>query len=441
MFDTKDSIMEEALLLRDLGVDQELEGTVLSRFFASKGLPEEAAHPHPQTQNLTQAVLEGTVVDEEAQGDDHRPSTCKTILLPEEWKKSRAETSTSGVLYGKLTNPFDHDIPSNEEVEFLEAVCPHCNSTFLFPRDEVDERLATHISRCESQRLRRKARNKCNYSAFDNEETESLADSSEEDRPSKRRPRKSTGLKPARRQVDIEVQRSSSPIEVESDSSVVDVDGYSNKIDPMACQDDWEERDYERRLSLLSAADLRTIETPFGGILYAHTWERLHEYQRQGCEWLHNLYREGAGGILADEMGKPIAFRRIILALTYLASTCIGLGKTAQACAHFGSLGGLSSRLYRSGNAATLIACPATVLQHWLNEMHRWAPGVRVGVLHSISKTGKELSSLKAKGIAVESIANACPQLPCECYRSCLRSEILSSRRQKASWCRYYHHL
>jgi SNF2 family DNA or RNA helicase len=45
-----------------------------------------------------------------------------------------------------------------------------------------------------------------------------------------------------------------------------------------------------------------------------------------------------------------------------------------------------------------LIVCPATVLEHWLQEMHRWAPFVRTGILHAISSTGKALTALASKG-------------------------------------------
>lgn len=41
--------------------------------------------------------------------------------------------------------------------------------------------------------------------------------------------------------------------------------------------------------------------------------------------------------------------------------------------------------------AMFIVVCPATVLYHWLQEMHRWAPFLRAVVLHSISSTACEL--------------------------------------------------
>ena len=46
------------------------------------------------------------------------------------------------------------------------------------------------------------------------------------------------------------------------------------------------------------------MRTDYGVEVLRRTWERLHEYQQEGCRWLYRLYDEGVGGILGDEMGK-----------------------------------------------------------------------------------------------------------------------------------------
>ena len=107
-----------------------------------------------------------------------------------------------------------------------------------------------------------------------------------------------------------------------------------------------------------------------------HTWEVLFDYQKEGVQWLYSLYESGVGGILGDEMG---------------------LGKTAQLCCHFGSLARKQRKL-RKKNGIFLVVCPATVLQHWLKEFHRWVPAVRCVIMHSISKTGAELQQLAESG-------------------------------------------
>lgn len=53
--------------------------------------------------------------------------------------------------------------------------------------------------------------------------------------------------------------------------------------------------------------------------------------------------------------------------------------------------------------------CPATVLQHWLDEFHLWAPRLRVVLLHSISESFSQLQDLGPLGIyrALNKIAKA----------------------------------
>ncbi|OEU20833.1 SNF2_N-domain-containing protein [Fragilariopsis cylindrus CCMP1102] len=72
------------------------------------------------------------------------------------------------------------------------------------------------------------------------------------------------------------------------------------------------------------------------------------------------LHRQQAGGILGDEMG---------------------LGKTIQVASFLGSMA--ASRKLK----AILIISPATLLQHWLKEMKRWAPGVRRFLIHQSGDT------------------------------------------------------
>ncbi|CAM9862204.1 unnamed protein product [Scytosiphon promiscuus] len=83
--------------------------------------------------------------------------------------------------------------------------------------------------------------------------------------------------------------------------------------------------------------------------------DRLFQFQLTGVRWMWQLHRQGAGGIVGDEMG---------------------LGKTVQVSAFLGALG--ASRIMRRA----LILCPATVLSHWMAELHVWAPQLRVVILH-----------------------------------------------------------
>eukprot|EP00955_Chlamydomonas_euryale_P081059 363518-Chlamydomonas_euryale.AAC.6 len=58
-----------------------------------------------------------------------------------------------------------------------------------------------------------------------------------------------------------------------------------------------------------------------------------------------------------------------------------GLGKTVQ-------LASFLAGLHASGLfTASLVVCPATVLRQWMNELHVWAPPLRVFVVHDSARS------------------------------------------------------
>lgn len=82
---------------------------------------------------------------------------------------------------------------------------------------------------------------------------------------------------------------------------------------------------------------------------------QLRPYQKLGTAWLWHLQRHDLGGILADEMG---------------------LGKTLQALALLTALNA------QPAAAASLVVCPASLLENWRRESARFAPQLRVFVHH-----------------------------------------------------------
>jgi superfamily II DNA or RNA helicase len=80
----------------------------------------------------------------------------------------------------------------------------------------------------------------------------------------------------------------------------------------------------------------------------------LRPYQRLGAAWLWHLHRNALGGELADEMG---------------------LGKTLQALA-------LLCAVQAGGAGASLVVCPASLVENWRREAARFAPHLRVFVHH-----------------------------------------------------------
>ncbi|KAG7362229.1 SNF2-related protein [Nitzschia inconspicua] len=135
--------------------------------------------------------------------------------------------------------------------------------------------------------------------------------------------------------------------------------------------DDWDENDYEDRVAgwiehgledMKSMKERDTQETPPGeqvyeGGLVIPAWinDRLFPYQRTGLQWMWELHCQQNGGILGDEMG---------------------LGKTIQVVSFLGAMA--ASRKLKS----ILIISPATMLQHWLQELAKWAPGIRRILIH-----------------------------------------------------------
>lgn len=96
----------------------------------------------------------------------------------------------------------------------------------------------------------------------------------------------------------------------------------------------------------------------------------LFEYQKTCVQWLWELYSQKTGGIIGDEMG---------------------LGKTIQVIAFLAGL-------HYSGllDKPVLLVVPATVMNQWVNEFHRWWPPLRCVILHSIG-SGMSKSSIKTE--------------------------------------------
>ncbi|MGS2778071.1 DEAD/DEAH box helicase [Robertmurraya sp. GLU-23] len=82
----------------------------------------------------------------------------------------------------------------------------------------------------------------------------------------------------------------------------------------------------------------------------------LHEYQKQGYQWMKTLAHFGFGGILADDMG---------------------LGKTLQSISFI--LSELST--IREKKLPVLVVCPSSLTYNWLSEMMKFAPELQAVVM------------------------------------------------------------
>jgi superfamily II DNA or RNA helicase len=92
----------------------------------------------------------------------------------------------------------------------------------------------------------------------------------------------------------------------------------------------------------------------------------LRQYQKEGLQWLQALRHARLGGVLADDMG---------------------LGKTVQIIAHL-SLEWENGRL----NRPALVIASTTLVPNWLDEIKRFAPGLKC-----LSYMGAERAQLRAR--------------------------------------------
>jgi superfamily II DNA or RNA helicase len=108
----------------------------------------------------------------------------------------------------------------------------------------------------------------------------------------------------------------------------------------------------------------RAVEVPRG------LCATLRPYQSDGVAFLQRLRESGVGGVLADEMG---------------------LGKTLQTIAHIW-IEKSEGRL----DAPALVVGPTTLVGNWSREIARFAPALRVVVLHGSDRHGRWADAAKA---------------------------------------------
>ena len=89
----------------------------------------------------------------------------------------------------------------------------------------------------------------------------------------------------------------------------------------------------------------------------------LRPYQQQGVDWLQHLMASKLGAFLADDMG---------------------LGKTAQTIAHI-TVEHASGRMKHPA----LIVVPTSLIANWTSELEKFAPGLKVAVLHGLDRHRK----------------------------------------------------
>ena len=123
------------------------------------------------------------------------------------------------------------------------------------------------------------------------------------------------------------------------------------------------------RTGLVSLNDVKVPSIESTGL-------KLRSYQEEGVRWLWWLYTNNLGGLLADEMG---------------------LGKTHQAMAL------LAIIAKREAHKLSLVICPTSVIDHWLDKMAQYIPDTRVICYHGAGRRQESLKSPKEHIVIVTS--------------------------------------
>ncbi|OLY79503.1 DNA repair and recombination protein RAD26 [Smittium mucronatum] len=171
-------------------------------------------------------------------------------------------------------------------------------------------------------------------------------------------------------------------------------------------------------------------------------WSNLLDYQQVGVQWLYKLHNLNCGGILGDEMG----LGKTVQIVSFLASIYHSKALACQSSSHpTNHLCKTKSEIKKIDNYSkiydfyhesdtssnkdeikhiaienqigefpinpdvtphsdvqlpSLLVCPATLINQWVNEFHKWWPPLRIVVLHS---TGSGFRIYNSKSIKKDS--------------------------------------
>jgi non-specific serine/threonine protein kinase len=104
----------------------------------------------------------------------------------------------------------------------------------------------------------------------------------------------------------------------------------------------------------------------------------LRGYQEAGLKWLANMRELGFGALLADDMGLGKTVQ--VLALLDVLRERSGAGRRPKGGGRFG--------------IKSLLVAPASLLPNWRAEAERFAPRLRISVVHPASREGRRDFSL-----------------------------------------------
>jgi DNA excision repair protein ERCC-6 len=261
--------------------------------------------------------------------------------IDEEKKEDPAEAEMD-IFEEKQEDPLNSAADPSQSDSIPSVVCPVCQQDVSTPNPtQIDTVLSLHMDECQRRRPSRRTSQATTLVKHGDEEEEWVD-------PGRRATKARKTKTKAKKKAYIPKLKASPPALDDLEEWV-----YEDRVDA------WIESGLSRMKNMeeRDANDVLPGAEDYSGGLWVPAWvnDRLFEYQRTGLKWMFDLHQQEAGGIVGDEMG---------------------LGKTVQVASFLGVLG--ASRKLKS----VLIIAPATMLQHWLNELAIWAPGLRRVLIH-----------------------------------------------------------
>jgi SNF2 family DNA or RNA helicase len=138
---------------------------------------------------------------------------------------------------------------------------------------------------------------------------------------------------------------------------------------------------------------------------------QFRPYQRLGAAWLWHLYRHALGGILADEMGLGKTLQALgLLSAVQLSRKSSPSKDSSQRTPGTprsfpsppSTLNSQLPTLNPARSTASLVVCPASLLENWRREAVRFAPQLRVFVHHGSNRLANA-SELGAHDVVITS--------------------------------------
>jgi len=105
---------------------------------------------------------------------------------------------------------------------------------------------------------------------------------------------------------------------------------------------------------------------------------KLRVYQEEGFRWMYGLYKNGMGGCLADDMGLGKTLQTLTLLLKLKRTTPNPVHLASPANSKQLDMFASSDEEPETGQPASLIVVPTSLVHNWYNEIQKFTPALKV---------------------------------------------------------------